>query len=60
MGLTVLKVFKQASDPHFKDAFDSDEAVGILLVQKELAAVGPLKCDPAFCKDPEGNSNDGC
>jgi len=32
MGFKVVEVLEQAVDPDFKDAFDSDEAVWVLLV----------------------------
>jgi len=48
MGFKVVEVFEQVVNPDFKDAFDSDEAVWVLLVLKELAAIRPLESDPIF------------
>ena len=58
MGFCVAEVFKQVVDLDLKDAFDSDEAVQVLLVLQELATACPLKGDPVFSKDSKENSKD--
>jgi len=57
MSFEVIEMFKQVVDPDFKDAFDSDEAVGVHLVLEELAAVRPLESDPVFREQIKEDSN---
>jgi len=42
VGFEVVEVFKQASNPDFKDTFNSDETAWVFLVLEDLAAVRPL------------------
>jgi len=50
VGFQIVDVLQQTSGPDFKDAFHSDETIGIFLVLDNLAAVCPLKGDPTFRK----------